>query len=475
MVQFTADFGGETDGNPPAGFTERWVTTNTDWAIFSGADLSAGKGVVYTQTAANLYRLLSYDAASAEDVEVLMRFKYSSVPDVYHSGIAAVRGSGAAGAEYGYALSLHDGQFRVFKFDNGGSSVIAGVNYPVRASGAQWLYARYRIDGTSIKAKIWGQDEVEPGFWYLDFTDASISGSGWVGFHPAGGITEGDIEYDFIVVAIDGATATYDDLPTDGDIETTTVDYEVLVSFPAEGIEATTAFYTPVILEPQPMEATVAHYDVVCLGEVELPYVLAWTATLDDHDFYFLQLQEITLVYDFHSEKWYNWGSGSRELWRGQIGLDWNANISAIQTMIGGTRISNILVGDSTTGALYILDPEGSEDDDPTGTSKIAFQRLVYGQWPVRGINYVPCAGVQITGSIGEVTTATDMDVTLKLSDNSGHTFYDAGSYALAVGDYSYSLHWRSLGSFRGPGRIFRIEDWGALVRIDSFDMDDAS
>lgn len=222
-------------------------------------------------------------------------------------------------------------------------------------------------------------------------------------------------------------------------------------------------------------QASQASYQVVCLGRVAVPRILAWPATLDGHDYYFLQLPDLTLVYDFHSGQWYNWGSGGRELWRAQIGIDWNAKLENITGPLGqAAGATSVVVGDYVSGALYFLDTNMSEDEDyEQPGSTIPFQRLAYGQMAMRGINYVPCNGVQIAGSIGESSRASDMTVRLSYSDDQGHSYVACDPIEMANGYYERNLHWRSLGSFRGPGRLFRIEDWGALVRIDGMDMDD--
>lgn len=244
----------------------------------------------------------------------------------------------------------------------------------------------------------------------------------------------------------------------------------------ALSIEASQANLTLPVVTDLTMQATKANCQVVCLGKKELPHILAWTATLDGHDYYFLQLSDLTLVYDFHSEQWYNWGSAARELWRAQIGIDWNANLGHITGQGGELGASSILVGDYISGALYFLDPNLNEDEDYAHPGKtLGFQRLTYGQLTLRGIDYIPCNGVQISGSIGENVNASDMDVTLSYSDDQGHTFVNAGSITFENGNYEQNFHWRSLGSFRGPGRIFKIEDWGAFVRIDGLDMDDGN
>lgn len=238
--------------------------------------------------------------------------------------------------------------------------------------------------------------------------------------------------------------------------------------------EVTQANLTIPVVQEKTLQVTKANYQVVCLGRKELPHILAWTATLDGHDYYFLQLSDLTLVYDLHSGQWYNWGSANRELWRAQIGTDWNGNLARIIGQGTELNASNIIVGDYLSGALYFLDPNLNEDEDyaEPGTL-IPFQRVVYGQLAMRGIDYVPCNGVQLSGSIGEGVSAQNLNVTLSFSDDQGHTFYSAGDITYQPGNYEQTFHWRSLGSVRGPGRLFRVVDWGALVRIDGLDMDD--
>lgn len=238
-------------------------------------------------------------------------------------------------------------------------------------------------------------------------------------------------------------------------------------------IQADALSYTIPLDQEKTFQANKVAVQVVCRGKEETAYVRAWTATLDGHDYYFLQLQEITLVYDIHAEQWYNWGTANRELWRGQIGIDWNANLGKINGGLTDLGASSILVGDYATGSLYFLHTNLMEDQDPDGIAFIPFQRIVYGQIPLRGHDYVACNGVELAGSIGETPTITDMEVNLSYSDDQGHTFEDAGSIELAAGQYQYVVQWGSLGSFKGPGRLFKIEDWGGIYRIDSLDLDD--
>lgn len=225
------------------------------------------------------------------------------------------------------------------------------------------------------------------------------------------------------------------------------------------------------VVQEKTFQVTKAAVQVVCRGRPELSYVRAWTFTLDGHDYYVLQLQDITLLYDIHSKQWYNWGSVDRDLWRAQTGIDWNANLGRIA---GGTLGStSVLVGDYAEGALYFLNTALNEDTGPDGTEFLPFKRVLYGQIPLRGHDYAECYGVELTGSIGEASGVSDTTVTLEYSDDVGHTYVNAGAVDIAPSQYTFVAQWLSLGSFKGPGRLFRITDWGVLGRVDSIDMYD--
>lgn len=205
--------------------------------------------------------------------------------------------------------------------------------------------------------------------------------------------------------------------------------------------------------------------------------VLTWAFTLDDHDFLVIQLSETTLVYDFLVQKWYSWGSGiSTDGWQAVKGQNWNANLGTIMDSLGGYAQSNVICGDGETGALYFLDPELAEDYSSLGVAGQPFSRVITGQIAMRGTEFVSCPAVDVTSSAGQsVDSLVDGTVTLTLSDDKGHSFFDAGSLTPPVGEYDFVLSWGSLGSFSGPGRLFRLTDYGVLSRVDGLDMPDGS
>jgi hypothetical protein len=63
--------------------------------------------------------------------------------------------------------------------------------------------------------------------------------------------------------------------------------------------------------------------------------------------------------------------------------------------------------------------------------------------------------------------------ITLSISDDAGITFIDVGTVTVTEGTYRPEIAWYSLGQIQAPGRLFKLVDDGALVRIDCFEMND--
>lgn len=245
------------------------------------------------------------------------------------------------------------------------------------------------------------------------------------------------------------------------------------MNYPAEELRATQAFVTaPIDSDGGEIQATQAFALVAYRGRQFDPRVRAWTFTMDGHDFYVLTLGEDgTLVYDVHSEQWSIYASTDSDLWDANTGCNWQ----------GGSNLTNnydtnVVVGDAGNGALYFLEGE-QETDDPAATPVDTvpvprqFLRKAQGQIHVDTYDKYRCFMVTALGSIGDVTNTALTGVTLYYSDDSGDSYTNAGTVSVTAGDYDARVDWRSLGSFEAPGRLFRVEDYGALARIDSMEM----
>jgi hypothetical protein len=246
-----------------------------------------------------------------------------------------------------------------------------------------------------------------------------------------------------------------------------------VAAFPAEHLESS-QLQIEAVIQPQPLvvSSQLGVY-VVARGSSTDPSVRAWTFTLDGHNYYVLRLgTQETLVYDDHTQQWYTWSSGDLNIWNAYNGQNWHGGES--WAYVYG---SNVLVGDDGNGSIYFLNPFQDQDDSPVygSTLPIPFRREVYGQLPFRGYKKMPCYGVQIQASIGEQADTAIDGVDLYVSDDRGQTYQDCGTINITPGDIDARLYWRSLGSMKAPGRIFKTVDYGALKRIDSMEMLDGS
>lgn len=271
------------------------------------------------------------------------------------------------------------------------------------------------------------------------------------------------IQGDTLGVTAVGSLAT---TPTE---KVTSFSTTALVNFPTAFVQGTTLGVTAAVRRTSVIQVTSYSITAVVRGRIQSPYALAWTFTLDGHDYYVINLYDETLVYDLAEQRWYVWADNTGDIWHLRYGLNWVQT-----TALAYDEGTNIVCGDDTTGALFFLDPDKAEDDSALGDGTATpFERVAYGQMPVRGNAVQPCFGVQLTGSLGDVQDPTLTAVTLYTSDDQGHTFVNCGTLDVEAGSYGQRMYWSSLGSMSQPGRLFKIVDYGGLHRLDGLDMDD--
>jgi hypothetical protein len=241
-----------------------------------------------------------------------------------------------------------------------------------------------------------------------------------------------------------------------------------LVSYPADFVDTSSARMTVIASGNEFVDTSQVWISAIVRGSVSDPKVRAWTFTLDGHDFYILRLgNEETIVYDLTSEQWYSWGSGVSSLWSAYTGINWT----------GGNRFSsvagsNVTVGSDANGTIWFLDPTSDMDEGLFEENLPSpFLRRVTGQALSKGYGSQRVNQVQLLGSIGALSDETLNTVTLSYSDDRGNSYVDAGTITVPDTEYEARVDWRSLGSFRQPGRLFRVEDYGALRRVDSLTM----
>ncbi len=242
-----------------------------------------------------------------------------------------------------------------------------------------------------------------------------------------------------------------------------------LTSAPAAETLNSDLFVTALTGTAPKVETSQLFITMIACGRTDDPQVRVWTFTLDGHDFYVIRLGTAeTLVYDLYADQWYVWASGTGNIWNVYTGINWQGGSIFAQSF--GT---NIIVGSDANGSLFFLDPDNSYDDDTVeGAARPReFQRELTGQVATRSIDLIPCFGVQLMGSVGEMEESGLTAVTLLTSDDQGNTYDSQGTLEIANQDFDARVDWRSLGSFGAPGRLFKIQDTGVLHRIDFLEM----
>lgn len=191
-------------------------------------------------------------------------------------------------------------------------------------------------------------------------------------------------------------------------------------------------------------------------GKIDRRDLRAWPFTQDDHDFWVLQLGDVgTLVFDKLTGQWAQWRSPGFAYWRGNDGVQWEGwNICC----------------DSESGVLWIIDPEGRLDDETTPITSV-----VSGKVGVRMRRNSQCHMAELAVSEQEPPTGIDastLTITLRTSDDDGHTYLSHGSVAGEdIGD-DITVRWYGLGVMPAPGRVFEITDTGYARRLDGLNIE---
>jgi phage conserved hypothetical protein BR0599 len=209
MTVYATSFGSDTTGAAPANWTQRWTTTGSTWTVQASTPTTQGKYLQHTRTT-TFYRLLSWNDVDADanrdNGEIFVRWRTSAYTSPYQVWLI-LRGSGSGGSETGYVFyNISDTQFRVSSLSAGTLTTIATFNFTY--VGSVFLGLRFRVNGTTIKAKVWNsQIDPEPAAWNVDTTNAAISGVGWIGV--GNWATTGTQDFDDVAVGTNGDTAVF--------------------------------------------------------------------------------------------------------------------------------------------------------------------------------------------------------------------------------------------------------------------------
>ena len=267
MAQYSVLFSGDTVGNPPSGFTARWVTTNSSWLVQTETVIEAGKKLRHTATADGR-RLLSLDAvdsdADRDDIEILFRFYRTSTSNM--QGLCSFRASGAGGSENAYWVTLSSIQLQLRKYVAGADSTVSTVSLSVPVNIRH--YCRVRANGTTLQVKVWRVNIDEPVAWNISVTDSNVTGVGWAGF--AASESTGERHFDFLSIATNGDTAAN---PTDGTGKSRDTQAATLVLDKSDSDARLTQFVTLVLDGVQPEAEVTQGVLLVLSKEIVYPNV----------------------------------------------------------------------------------------------------------------------------------------------------------------------------------------------------------
>lgn len=140
-----------------------------------------------------------------QNVDMIFSFSFDAT-EIYPA--AMIRADSVLDTQTGYYLSIDKGTWEVgYIISFSGTSLSPTMNYSYTQG---TLYrARFRVLGTSIKAKLWLASTNEPQAWDWEGTDSNISSAGAVGFTAGGGAAAASSFFYLDDVTIHNGTYTH--------------------------------------------------------------------------------------------------------------------------------------------------------------------------------------------------------------------------------------------------------------------------
>lgn len=183
-------------------------------------------------------------------------------------------------------------------------------------------------------------------------------------------------------------------------------------------------------------------------GATEKLNLRAWGFSLDQHQFYVMHLGEQgSFVYDILSGEWSQWRTEGFNTWNMESGVTWNDEVYA---------------GDNSGPTLWRLDPDSYLDDDFR-----LITRIVTGGIPAEARATIKTGMFVLNATKqGEIDDQSTPYVQLSISDDGGFVFRNREQKEVTEAAETQDFSWRSLGTIKYPGRVFRITDVGGFVTI---------
>lgn len=176
-----------------------------------------------------------------------------------------------------------------------------------------------------------------------------------------------------------------------------------------------------------------------------------WAFRTNKHDFYVLNTDTVTLVYDISVNLWYRWSSYLQDTWKAASGLQITDSVYAVS---------------DDSGEIYKL------SSTPKDLEQDYLVCEVGGFVPNPTRNPIKCSSVSLSVNYGFSNSyTTDPLVEVRWSDDGGSTWSTYKQGALGKrGNYGTDVTFRSLGQIIKPGRYFEFR----FSEVQPFRLDGA-
>ncbi len=196
------DFSEYTTGQKPSDWSYPYTVSNFRVEERTG---STGGKVLYNSISSTAYHVLRWDAVGTPadvELETVVRVASGST----HNESMALMARGQSGEQTFYSSRLDSGTglwtLSKYRSGNSGTPLATWSNpFPV----GTWVRHRFRVEGNTLRVKLWPADGTEPTSWTLEATDSSPLGSGFAGvwMRRNGAINE----FDWVRVTSGSATS----------------------------------------------------------------------------------------------------------------------------------------------------------------------------------------------------------------------------------------------------------------------------
>lgn len=206
MANYTDTFSSYSTGSLPTEWTEGW-DASSNFTVETGGD----DKILKCTSSSDSRKICTLDSVDSDgnrdNVEVLALCRSRSISSLASGGLVA-RATGTGTTENGYVCGIGgvDGNnLYVTKYVNAAATTVVDSANGLTVD--TWYWIRFRVNSTSIKARVWAKADSEPGTWAIDTTDSSVTGTGRAGVFCFSGAS--DMEYESIAIATNGDAASF--------------------------------------------------------------------------------------------------------------------------------------------------------------------------------------------------------------------------------------------------------------------------